>query len=148
MGPRPKRPRVEGPKRPRDERPVFVRFVCFNTVERQRSRLGLFQAIELAEANEHAPGWALAAIHELADWFNTNLATPTHFERGSWKRPGQPALSWFKPQAVEQVCRMHELKTALEECGVHVEVLTTRDPGVVIWQDEHQVVAEPKGQRF
>ena len=100
------------------------------------------------EDNEHAAGWALTAIHELADWFNANLATPTHFERGSWKRPGQPALSWFKPQAADHVRRMHELKTALGECGVHVEVLTTRDPGVIIWHDEHQVVAEPKGQRF
>jgi hypothetical protein len=148
MGPRPKRLKIEGPKRPRDERSVFVRFVCFETVEGQRTRLGLFQAIKLAEDNDSAPGWALAAIHELANWFDANLATPSHFERGGWKRPGQPALSWFKPQAVEHIRRMYELKTALEECGVHVDVLTTRDPGVIIWQDKDQLVAEPKGSRF
>ncbi len=148
MGPRPQRLKVEGPRRPRDERPVFVRFVCFNTVRGQRTRLGLFQAIEFAEASDKAPGWALAAIHELSDWFNANLATPTQFERGGWKRPGQPALSWFKPEAIEHFRLMHELKTALEECGVHVEILTTREPGVIIWEDRNQLVAEPKGRSF
>jgi hypothetical protein len=43
---------------------------------------------------------------------------------------------------------MHELKAALEECGVHVEVLTTRDLGSVVWQDQHQVLAAPKGRKF
>lgn len=43
---------------------------------------------------------------------------------------------------------MHALKIALEACGFHVEVLTTRDPGLIVRQDEHQVVAEPHGRSF
>jgi hypothetical protein len=43
---------------------------------------------------------------------------------------------------------MHELKTALENCGVHVEQLTTDDPGLILFEDTHQVVAEPGGRQF
>ena len=148
MGPRPQRPKVAGPRRPRDERPVFVRFVCFNTVEGQCTRLGLFQAIELARQSDHSSGWALELVNELNGWFSERLAVPAPIEQGWLEADGQRALSWFKPQAVEHIRRMHELKTALEECGVHVEVLTTRDLGQIVWQDQHQVLAAPKGRRF
>jgi hypothetical protein len=57
-------------------------------------------------------------------------------------------LSWFKPAAGEHIRQMHRLKLALEACGVHVDILTTRDPGVIIWQDRHQLVAEPGARRF
>ncbi len=43
---------------------------------------------------------------------------------------------------------MHRPKLALEDCGVHVEVLTTRDPEHIIYEDKHRVVAEPGGRRF
>ena len=148
MGPRPQRPKVEGPKRPRDDRPVFVRFVCFNTVQGQRTRLGLFQAIELARESDQSSGWALELAGELSDWFSDNLAVPAPIEQGWRETDGQRALSWFKPQAVEHIRRMHELRSALEECGVHVEVLTTKDIGAVVWQDQHQVLAAPKGRMF
>lgn len=127
---------------------TYVRFVCFQSIGRQRSRLGLFKAIDEAVESELAPGWAIVEARELADWFNAHLAVPKAFSVGGHKGFGQPGLSWFKPSAVEHIQRMHRLKRALEACGVHVEVLTTRDPGLVVWQDEHQVVAEPRGRKF
>jgi hypothetical protein len=57
-------------------------------------------------------------------------------------------LSWFKPYATEHLRQMHQLKIAVEECGLHVEILRTRDPGSVIWQDEHQLVADPGRRKF
>lgn len=149
MGPRPpRRGGGPGPAKPRDTRPVYVRFVCFDTVKGQRTRLGLFQAVELARRSDQSSGWALTAIGDLNEWFSNNLDVPDRFERGSWKRSGQPALSWFKPSAVEHIRRMYELKAALEDCGVHVEVFTTREPGVVLYEDTHQLTAEPGSGRF
>jgi hypothetical protein len=43
---------------------------------------------------------------------------------------------------------MHQLKVALEACGVHVEILTSRSPGAVIWQDQYQLVAESGPRKF
>ena len=125
--------------------PVHIRFVCFRLVEGQRQRLGLFQAIDEARQCDSAPSWALRQIEEVNGWFDKNLAVPAHFSRGVH---GQRGLSWFKPIATEHIKQMHQLKLALEECGVHVDVLTTRSPGHIIWQDEHQLVAEPGPQKF
>lgn len=127
---------------------TYVRFVCFQTVGRQRSRLGLFKAIDEAVESEHAVNWAIIVARGQASWFNANLAIPKAFSAGGHKGFGQPGLSWFKPAAEEHIRWMHQLKLALEACGIHVEVLTTRDPGVVVWQDEHQLVAEPRGRKF
>jgi hypothetical protein len=43
---------------------------------------------------------------------------------------------------------MFRLKQALEACGIHVEVLTTRDPGHILFEDDYQVAAEPLHNRF
>jgi len=87
----------------------------------------------------------LGQIEELNGWFKENLAVPAYFSRGVH---GEPGLSWFKPVATEHIKRMHQLKLALEACGVHVDILTTRSPGHIIWQDEHQLVAAPLGKKF
>ena len=126
---------------------VYVRFVCFRLVEGQRQRLGLFQALEEAKDCDFAPAWALQSIGETYGWFKENLAVPKHFEQTYGGR-GRPGLSWFKPIATEHIKQMHQLKLAVEECGVHVEILTTRDPGSIIWQDQHQLVADPGRRKF
>lgn len=128
--------------------PIYIRFVCYQQVESQRQRLGLFQALDQARESDFSPSWALKEIGEIYDWFKKNLTVPGQFSRGSWKGRGQPGLSWFKPAADEHIRQMHRLKLALEACGVHVDILTTRNPGVVIWQDQHQLVAEPGARKF
>ena len=151
MGPRPRKALTQAvPRRkpqPKRKR-IFVRFVCFRFVESQRSRLGLFQALDEARGNPASPDWALKELGVLSGWFSKHLPVPDRFERGGWKGVGQPGLSWFKDTALEHIRNMHRLKLALEECGVHVDVFTTDDPGVIIYQDDHQVVAEPGNRRF
>jgi len=127
---------------------TYIRFVCSQTIGRQRSRLGLFAAIDEAVESKDAPGWAVAEARSLNAWFSANLAVPKAFSTGGHKGFGQPGLSWFKPSAAEHIRRMHALKVALEQCGIHVEVLTTREPGLIVWQDRHQIVAEPRGRKF
>ncbi|CAN5352545.1 hypothetical protein BH10PSE3_BH10PSE3_37710 [soil metagenome] len=125
--------------------PVYVRFVCFQTIDGQRSRLGVFQAIDLARDSDQSEDWALAAINDLRQWFNTKLTVPPALAKG---RGDTRALSWFKPEAVEHVRQMYLLKTALEACGVHVEVLTTKSPGNIAYEDDHQITAVPYGRSF
>lgn len=129
-------------------RKIYVRFVCYRQVESQRQRLGVFQALDQARECDFAPSWALKELGELDGWFKANLAVPAQFSRGGWKGRGQPGLSWFKPAAGEHIRQMHRMKVALEACGVHVDILTTPDPGTIIWQDPHQLVAEPGNRRF
>ena len=125
-----------------DKAQVYVWFGCFQLVAGQRNRLGLFQALDEARDSPLAPNWALAEIADIYDWFNKNLPTPDRFGRG------QTGLSWFKPAATGHIQQMHRLKLAFEECGVHVEVVTTRAPSALIYRDEFQVVAASENRRF
>lgn len=138
---------------------IYVRFVCFKPIEHHpRQRLGLFQALDEARGSEAAPDWALAELSVCNGWFDQNLRVPHRFSRGRRRRLGQPGLSWFKSWAAqEQITMMHRFKRAAEACGVHIDVLTTHDPGhiifedehqIVIFEDEHQIVAEPGSRRF
>lgn len=147
MGPRPSRP-TPPLKAKRDERPIYIRFACFRLVAGQRTRLGLFQALQSARESEVAPDWALAELLRLNVWFADNMEAPDRFSRSRDDLPGQQGLCWFKPEALNHIARMHELKRAMEACGVHVDLLTTRDPGPIVWEDEHQIVAEPGPRRF
>jgi len=139
--------RVPG-RKPGDERPVYVRFVCFQQVKGQRNRLGLFQALDEARMSDHAASWGRAEVKATNDGFNHELDAPTTFSRGGWRKPGQLALCWFKSAATDHIRRMFRLKQALEACGIHVEVLTTRDPGHILFEDDYQVAAEPLHNRF
>jgi hypothetical protein len=127
---------------------TYVRFVCFKLVEGQRSKLGLFHALDDARDSEIAPDWALEQLRDIRLWFNDNLEAPDRFNRGSRRGGDQNALSWFKAEAEEHIKRMFELKGALEACGVHVEVLRTKDPGHILYEDAHQIAAEPGHRRF
>lgn len=134
-------------RKPVDERPVHVRFVCSQEVKGQRNRLGHFQALDEARMSDHAASLALAEIKAANDRCNNEHDAPTTFSRGRWRKPGQLALCWFKSAATEHIQRKHRLKRALEDCGIHVEGLTTPDPGHILFEDDQQVAAEPLHNR-
>jgi hypothetical protein len=52
-------------------------------------------------------------------------------------------VCWFKPSAKEHIARTYEMCRILEQNGVYVRVFKARRPGYIVYQDEHQVVAEP-----
>ena len=58
------------------------------------------------------------------------------------------ALSWFKPAAREHIARMHALSRALSARGIHIEMLTTRYPGIVSYEHRFQIAAIPHKARF
>lgn len=55
----------------------------------------------------------------------------------------EAALSWFKDTAVEHLVQIRELIAILENHGVHVRTLKARRTGYIVYEDEHQIVAEP-----
>ena len=78
-------------------------------------------------------------------WFDDNLYVPLTYDNPQNRR----ALSWFKGTASKPIRYMWDLKRILDQHGLHVDVLKTRNPGKVIYEDGWQVVAIPaKGQKF
>ena len=52
-------------------------------------------------------------------------------------------MSWFKPTAREHIAKAFELKSILDDNGYFIEVLKEDRIGFVVYEDEHQIVAEP-----
>ena len=83
-----------------------------------------------------------AWVRKLLAYFNEHLKVPSCLKDPANRR----ALSWFK-EGSGMIDRVWSLKAFLEEKDIFIDVLTTRDPGIVIYEDGHQVVAKPRRKR-
>ena len=100
-------------------------------------RLRRYSRLEAASGN--------AIDRELA-WFERHLAEPRRLAHTNAKgdhRRDPVGVSWFKPEAAEHLAHAQALGRALTACGVPVQTLRTEQPGYVVYEDEHQVVAVP-----
>ena len=82
-------------------------------------------------------------LDELREWFVANLPIPTRFSLSPKPHRKPQALSWFKDGATIYIDRMREYQRALEAYDVSVEMLRTKRPGYIVYQDDYQVVAYP-----
>jgi hypothetical protein len=86
------------------------------------------------------------ALTEHLTWFETNLETPTRFNRTTSKgfyRRNTRGIAWFKDTAHEHLTRMHHIRVILEKYGHSVVMFSESRIGYVIYDDAFQVVAEP-----
>ena len=107
---------------------------------------GLFNvAYELREQNTLLEA-TRARIDGHLRWFRENLAVPKRFNRtkskGYYRRTAK-GISWFRDTAEAQLFRMHELKDIVEAHGYVVSIIQEERIGYIVYEDEHQVVAEP-----
>lgn len=126
---------------------VYLRFVRQTSMPGARSREGFFVAAYELSRNTNLDETTYNHVTELLVWFGGNLAAPKKFSRttskGHYRRMDTPGLSWFKPSAQLHVKKAFELKALLDEHGHAIEVLKARRPGYVVFEDRHQIVAEP-----
>lgn len=52
-------------------------------------------------------------------------------------------MCWFKSSATEHLAKIHEMICILEQHNIYVKIYKERHPGYIVYEDEHQVVAEP-----
>jgi hypothetical protein len=117
---------------------MFLRFVVGGDAEHHRLLTGLVtEARLLRDRGKLAPHEAerLEAIYE---WFNSNLPCPP-FSSSGWSRD---AASWFKDSAKDSIKQMRALAVLLESHGLLVRTLRSKNPGKVLYEDDHQVVVE------
>ena len=123
--------------------PSYVRFVIHHTDEDSGRRQGLFQAIAEAEDDGLFYDYQLTRVKEIRKWFDDNLDWPHTLARSSKPHAFKKAISWFKDSAWQHIEYMRELAAILEEHDIVVEVIRTERPGFVVYEDRHQVAAEP-----
>ena len=128
---------------------AYIRFVIPHVDKQSRRRQGLFRAMgTLIDADALLPH-ERATYDEIYAWFSVNLKRPSLLRRARSWRPGERraganiALSWFKDSAIEHIRRMRTIAEILREHGLIVQTIVTEKPGYVVYEDAHQVAAEP-----
>ena len=81
-------------------------------------------------------------LREYLDYFNKHLKIPKCLSFQQNRR----AISWFKRRS-RMIDRIWNLKVFMEEQDVFIDVLSATDPGIVIYEDGHQIVAKPRRKR-
>ena len=121
----------------------FVRFVIRADDEDSGRRQGLFQAIAALEDDNALLEHEQTLADETRKWFGRHLEAPSRPAKSSKRHAKKVALSWFRDTAREHIARMHALAHVLECHGIHVEIIRTDRPGYVVYEDAHQIAAEP-----
>ena len=125
---------------------TLLRFVLPNSHPGTGVRDGIFHAAyDLRRGNQISVA-DRQCLEDLLAWFKVNLAIPKRFNRTKSKgyyRRRTAGISWLKPAASEHLARMRALVAILEKNGYQISQITTTRPGYVIFEDDHQVIAEP-----
>ena len=122
---------------------MYLRFVVGRVDPQSRRRQGLFHAVGALRASDRVSPSDVDRLNGLRDWFADNLPVPTRFSLSPKPHRKAQALSWFKDDAASHIGRMREYKEVLETYDVAVEMLRTRRPGYIVYEDYCQVVSYP-----
>lgn len=122
---------------------MFLRFIVHEIDEDSGRRQGLFQRLVDIRERDELYGYELDRVKEIHEWFNANLKKPSTFSRSSKPHALNKAISWFKDSADVHIFYMRELAAILENHGVRIEAIRTERPGYIVYEDEHQITAEP-----
>jgi hypothetical protein len=97
---------------------------------------------DLEYAGALPPG-EVATYDEIYKRFRHHLRTPLDLSSSSTPHGRNVALSGFKVTAHGHIQPMHVLASILQCHAIAVEILHTQGPGFVLFEDDHQVAAEP-----
>jgi hypothetical protein len=122
---------------------VFIRFVVKRLDSHSGRRQGLFQAAIRLRESDDITGQDRKRLLALSDWFNQNLERPARLSLSARPYAKAQAISWFKDTSIQHISRMRQFQRVLERYGIAVEMLSTRRPGYIVYEDEFQVAAYP-----
>jgi hypothetical protein len=78
------------------------------------------------------------------DWFNDHLPDPCRQDPTLYDRQRHPqATSWFRETAEQMLQRVDGYLRILDAHGIAWRATWSSDPGIVLYDDEHQVVVVP-----
>ena len=120
---------------------MYLRFVSSTIYWASGVEAGIFIAAYELRDDASLPDYEYERLAGLLSWFDRHLREPARFSRG-W-RGGRRAVCWFRPTASLHISKAHELAALLREHGVPVRMIKTAKVGYVVYEDEHQIVAEP-----
>lgn len=121
----------------------YFRFVITENEKQFGRPLGIFQALFSLKDFDLIEEYDWTWYNQIVDWFGDNLVEPDNFSRSQKKYAKPLGICWYKPTAHEYISKMYELVTFLNQYNIEVVILKSDKPGYIVYEDEHQIVAEP-----
>lgn len=118
----------------------YIRFIV-RTDHPSRTRCtGVVASLRILGEEGRLADYQLEYSRELFDRLNEGLPCPPFDER-KWS---PDCISWFKvtEQAKPWISLFRDIIAILEDADVEVGMLTTQKPGMIVYEDEYQVVAK------
>ena len=125
-----------------------MQYVRYQAVQPGRSgrRAGVFGLVNGLYKRGELTAAQAAARRSGNDWYEANLTDPGKAAPEVYDKALHPrAAAWFKESAEEMLGRVGGYLEILDAHGVAWELLRTAEPGRILYEDAHQVVAEPLG---
>jgi len=124
---------------------MYLRFVVADLDEDSGKELGIFHTVRDLREGGKLYFYEEEQHDLIREWFNHNLEKSTRFtaSKPPLYRKKNKAISWFKDSAHEHIAHARSLVAILENHGVSVQMLKAERIGYVVYEDEHQIVAEP-----
>lgn len=117
---------------------MYIRFVVGTEAESARFQSGLFTEVERLREEGKLQPYQIELVQEIFKFFNDGLPVPPYSTK-SWSIN---AISWFKDSASDYIDKMWDLKSILEENDFNVRIIKTDKPGMVLYEDDFQVVSQ------
>lgn len=115
---------------------MYLRFVFAQAEPRTRRRVGILRCQSYLRRRFPAAG-------EIFDWLNVHLPAPP---RSAFS--ADRGLCWFKLDASDAIEKLRELAVIHERRGRRIWQVYSRNPGLITYEDDYQVVAVPESVRF
>ena len=124
---------------------MYIRFITGEIDEDSGREAGVFGIAHELRDSAQVTDSDRAKLHELLKWFAANLEEPSRFTTAKppHYRKQARAISWFKDTAKDPIARLREMIAILDRHDIHIEMIQTDRPGYVVYEDVHQIVAEP-----
>jgi hypothetical protein len=121
---------------------MYIRFVVASHDENPWRATGIITSARVLCDDGELEPYEAEIVQSSFDWFNDHLPCPpfgANRKSGAWT---VDAVAWFVPEAKEPIARMWDLVAILKEHGVAVQIFRSESPGLIVYRDEYQVVAE------
>lgn len=124
---------------------MYIRFVSARRHRHCAAEEGIFQSFRHVQLRDQ-PQWLRR------DYWDTRrrverLSVPYVLTDRGWHRWAPQSLCWLKPEAEDYVSDMRYLAWLMTEAGVPIREIRSRNPGAIIWEDRHQIVAKPERRK-
>lgn len=132
---------------------MFVRFVCREPHPRVAVEIGFCMVTDTPDARRSA---RMQERHDRSVMEAMRFLGTLHrpgFTRRRRQQGWRDALFWFRADAAmpghgpgTMIWQAEELAAAMTPAGTEVRKIEVEHPGIILWSDDHQVLARPTGR--